>query len=53
MFVAELKRETGKTTPQQDAWLALLTSAGIETHVWRPSDEKEVRARLAQKPVKL
>lgn len=52
VFVAELKRETGKTTPEQDIWLKLLRSAGIETHVWRPSDEKEVRARLAQKPVK-
>lgn len=45
-FVAELKRETGKTTPQQELWLAELRKAGVETHVWRPSDDYEMRARL-------
>lgn len=49
MFVAELKRETGKTTPQQDHWLAELRKAGVETHVWRPSDDFEMRTRLGRR----
>lgn len=48
-MVAELKRETGKTSPEQDEWLRLLRSAGVECYVWRPSDEAEVRGRLGQK----
>lgn len=51
-FVAELKRETGKTTPEQDEFLRLLKTAGVETYVWRPSDEPFVRIRLGQKPKK-
>ena len=37
--LAELKRESGKTTPYQDTWLDLLRACpGIETYLWRPSD---------------
>ncbi|ASR83900.1 hypothetical protein SEA_SHROOMS_19 [Arthrobacter phage Shrooms] len=39
---AELKRETGKTTPEQDEWLEALSEAGHETYVWRPRDIDEV-----------
>ncbi len=37
--LAELKRETGRTTVHQDRWLALLRDCpGVETYLWRPSD---------------
>lgn len=42
----ELKRETGKTTPEQDAWLADLKAAGHETYVWRPSDAPDLQRVL-------
>lgn len=39
LLLAELKRENGKSTPEQDAWLALLRACpGVETYLWRPSD---------------
>lgn len=34
----ELKRENGKTTPEQVAWLEAFLLAGLEVYVWRPSD---------------
>lgn len=38
-ILAELKRETGKTSVHQDRWLALLRECpGVETYLWRPSD---------------
>lgn len=48
-FLAELKREIGKTSPEQDEWIRLLRSAGLEVYIWRPSDEREVRERLGRK----
>lgn len=50
LVFAELKRETGKTTPAQDAWLAALAATGVETYLWRPSDFAEVRAVLRRRP---
>jgi hypothetical protein len=47
LLYAELKRETGKTTPDQDAWLADLAAAGAECYVWRPSDLAEIARVLA------
>lgn len=38
LLFAELKRETEKPTPEQQAWLDDLTAAGVEVHLWRPSD---------------
>jgi hypothetical protein len=38
----ELKRETGKTTPEQDTWHGRLRDAGQEVYVWRPSDSTRV-----------
>jgi hypothetical protein len=35
---AELKREVGVVSPEQEFWLALLGCCGHETHIWRPSD---------------
>lgn len=34
----ELKKELGKTTPEQDEWLELLELCGMEARVVRPSD---------------
>jgi hypothetical protein len=39
LVFAELKRESGKTTPHQDRWLGLLRGVpGVEVFLWRPSD---------------
>lgn len=50
MLYAELKREAGRTTADQDAWLADLAVAGAETYVWRPRDLEQIRATLAPNP---
>jgi len=34
----ELKRESGRVSTHQDAWLTDLTRAGQDARVWRPSD---------------
>lgn len=46
IIMAELKRELGKTTAQQDEFIRLLRSAGITVYVWRPSDDAKMRAIL-------
>jgi hypothetical protein len=39
LVLAELKRESGRTTTHQDRWLGLLGACpGVETYLWRPSD---------------
>src|SRR3990167_7541602 len=39
LIVAELKREKGKTTPDQEAWIeAFRWICGAKVYVWRPSD---------------
>ena len=38
VLFAELKSQSGKVTPQQEAWLEALQFAGCETRCWRPSD---------------
>ena len=48
LVVAELKRQSGKTTPEQDAWLAELTAVAeasggnVEAHLWRPADWEKI-----------
>ncbi len=37
VLAVELKSELGKTSPEQDAWLAAFAQAGVESSVWRPS----------------
>ena len=48
LLAVELKREDGKTSPEQDAWLAKLAGAGVETAVWRPRDLAEIRRILGE-----
>jgi hypothetical protein len=45
--LAELKRETGKTSPDQDRWLGMLGSCpGVEVYLWRPSDIETIAGVL-------
>ena len=37
----EVKKELGKTTPEQDEWLEKLSGCGLEARVIRPSDFDE------------
>lgn len=46
LIFAELKRETGKTTPEQDNALRVLAATGAETYVWRPRDISDIRKIL-------
>ncbi len=46
LFV-ELKTETGKVTAAQGWWLAVLADSGHESVCWRPSQLKDVVARLS------
>lgn len=45
-FVAEFKRQKGKTSAAQDETLDQLQQCGVEVHVWRPSDWPEIEKRL-------
>ena len=42
----ELKTERGRTTAEQERWLALLADAGVQCYVWRPRDREEARRVL-------
>lgn len=46
---AELKREKGKPTPDQIAWLDGLAAADAEVYLWRPSDLDEIGAVLGRR----
>jgi len=50
LIFAELKKEVGRTTPEQDSWLAALKATGVEVYVWRPSQLPEVVQILDKKP---
>ena len=49
VIAAELKSRTGKTSAEQDAWLAAFAAAGAEAHVWRPDDTDQVLATLRRR----
>lgn len=38
LVFAELKRQGGKVTTEQQAWLDDLTAASVEVYTWRPAD---------------
>lgn len=48
LVMAELKTETGRVSTAQSDWLAALRDAGVETHLWRPSDWDAVLATLGK-----
>ena len=50
LIFAELKKEVGRTTPEQDSWLAALKVTGAEVYIWRPSQLQEVVQILQKKP---
>ena len=45
-LVAELKTDRGRTTAEQDAWLAAFQAAGVAAYTWRPSDWPAIAATL-------
>ena len=47
VIFAELKSETGKTTHQQNAWLAHL-GHDVEVYLWRPRDLDHIAQVLAR-----
>ena len=49
VIAAELKAAKGRTSVEQDAWLAAFTAAGIESYVWRPDDTDQVLETLRRK----
>lgn len=49
LIVVELKTDTGKVTPAQQAWLDALCACDIEAVVWRPRDFPAVTSRLARR----
>ena len=49
VIYAELKTEKGRLSPEQKQVLSLLHRAGLEVHVWRPSDFDLIRERLQPK----
>ncbi len=46
IIFAELKSPTGRTTPEQEGWLALLLQAGQRAYLWRPEDLPAIAAVL-------
>lgn len=47
LFV-ELKADKGRTSTEQEGWIADLTRAGAEVHIWRPGDWSYVQKRLRE-----
>lgn len=43
---AELKRDGGKATAEQQAWLEALRAAGQEAYLWMPKDWDDVQQAL-------
>jgi len=47
-LLVELKRRPNRTTPDQDAWLAALTAAGVDARVvWLPDGQQALIDQLA------
>lgn len=49
IIFAELKTNTGKLSPVQEARIAQLLTNGCEVHIWRPLDEQKVVDRLSRR----
>jgi len=48
LIFAELKKEGGRVSPLQKAWIRTLMATGAETYVWYPSDMLEIITRLSR-----
>jgi len=48
LIFAELKKEGGRISALQKAWIRTLTATGAETYVWYPSDMLEIITRLSR-----
>lgn len=48
LIFAELKKEGGRISPLQKAWIRTLIAAGGEAYVWYPSDLPEIITRLSR-----
>lgn len=46
----ELKSAKGQVSPEQDAWLQVLTAGGANAGLWRPSDSDDIEAILTGRP---
>ena len=46
LIFAELKSQKGRVSPEQRAWLTLLSVCGQDTFVWRPGDLDEIERVL-------
>lgn len=42
-LIRELKRQVGRTSPDQVEWIRLLRAGGLDVDVWRPSDLRSGR----------
>ncbi len=42
----ELKTESGKLSPEQEQWIAVLKKAKQEVYVWRPNQWQEIERTL-------
>jgi hypothetical protein len=50
LIFAELKSESGRVRPEQDAWLeALRGCEGVHTRLWRPSDWPKIEDTLRKR----
>lgn len=46
VIFAELKRDDGRPTVHQEAWLDDLRACGQEVFLWKPSDWKSIEKEL-------
>src|SRR5690242_3351592 len=54
LIFAELKRQRGRLSVEQQVWVAMLATCPCEVYVWRPSDRTEIERvlGLAEAPVR-
>lgn len=45
-IIAELKKETGRQTPEQRTWQATLEAVDVEYYLWKPSDWSDIERIL-------
>ena len=50
VIFAELKRERGVLSPEQERWIAALRTSGQRVEVWRPSNRDAITAALSGRP---